>query len=109
MPKIGELIDVYDTEKDKYIMESATREEVSKRLGVPTRKISYNLYTGYKLNGKYLLARVIGEEPSKKTSNKVSKLGIKKKSIPQSLLDEWDEVRLKVNPNAKPYNRSVEI
>ena len=106
MPKIGELIDVYDTEKEKYVMKNATREEVAKKLEVNTRKISYNLYNGYKLNGKYLLSRVIGEESKIKKSVKIDKTDKRmKNSIPVALWDEWDDVRIKLNPSANPYKR----
>mgnify|MGYP000906043113 CR=1 FL=1 len=91
MPKIGELINVYDTEKEEYVMENATREEVAKKLEVNTRKISYNLYNGYKLNGRYLLSRVIGDESKIKKSVKVAESN-KKNSIPMALWDEWDNM-----------------
>lgn len=110
MPKVGELIDVYDTEKEEYVMENATREEVAKKLEVNTRKISYNLYNGYKLNGKYLLSRVIGEESKIKKSVKIDKTDKRmKNSIPVALWDEWDDIRIKINPRAKPFKRVREI
>lgn len=98
MPKPNDLLNVFDTVSNEYILLNATRQKVEKTLDIDGAKISYNLYTGYKIRHRYILERVVNRTNPK---NAVKENPNEKQKIPQYTLDEWDRVRLMLNPKAR--------
>ncbi|MDF2524773.1 MAG: hypothetical protein K0R31_2414 [Clostridiales bacterium] len=81
MSKIGDLLDVYDTEDKKYVMKNASRIEIAEKFGITGKKVSYNLCHGYKLHGRYLFAE--SEEKSFEENFK---------NTPSKLEAKWNDV-----------------
>jgi len=71
--------DVYDIEEDKYILHDATPSELQKALGIPWNHVNHYANYGSIYKRRY---KIISKEARK-------------------CLEEWDRVRLKINPDAR--------
>lgn len=85
---------VYDVVTDKVVLRWVSMKEVIATTGIPKDKITEYASKGYVYSGKYRLSRrAINEVEMNDCDDSTY--------IPQTLLNEWDRVRLLINPKAR--------
>lgn len=87
---------VYDIEKDKYILRDANINDVSTKIGIPKDKIATYASEKYLYKKRYSISRqkIASGEPVLKEIKQLT-------SKDKDFMKRWDAMRLEINPDAR--------
>ena len=94
------FLDVYDTKNHTYLAKNITAKLAAEMLYDSTQAIRDCLCKKYRLQRKYLIVKTGSEVDTDIDFKPIVEKSNDKPSIPQKVLDDWDRVRLQINPNA---------
>lgn len=96
--------EVYDITEQKFVLKNGTLNDVEQAIGISQKNISNYAIRKYPYKGRYDISRTAVYIPEKPKSAESMKRPYAI-DMPQRWIDEWNRVRLLINPNAKPNEK----
>ena len=97
------FIDVFDLKTKEYAIRNSTIKNAALAIDIPYNELK-NCFYKYKQRisrKRYLIVKTGESVDTDYIYNQDGAANSQKPSIPQKLLDDWDTVRMKINPNAR--------